>query len=71
MSRVNGVTPPRFDPRGPGERTIVAGLGFAIGAYVIWGLVPIYFKWLEPAGPYEIVTARIILSIAFCATGLG
>ena len=46
---------------------MVSGLAFAIGAYVLWGMAPIYFTWLEPAGPYEIVAVRVVLSLVFCA----
>jgi chloramphenicol-sensitive protein RarD len=43
-----------------------AGLAFAVGAYGLWGLLPIYFLSLEPTGPVEIVAWRIVLSLVFC-----
>ncbi len=43
------------------------GLGFAIGAYGLWGFLPIYFLLLVPVGPFEIVALRILLALAFCA----
>ncbi len=43
------------------------GLGFAIGAYGLWGFLPVYFLLLVPAGPFEIVAARILFSLVFCA----
>jgi chloramphenicol-sensitive protein RarD len=43
-----------------------AGLGFAIGAYGLWGLLPLYFLTLAPTGPIEIVAWRIVLSLLFC-----
>jgi len=54
---------------GPGAagNALVAGLAFSIAAYVLWGLLPLYFESLKPVGPYEIVAWRIVLSIAFCA----
>ena len=43
------------------------GLAFAIGAYGLWGFLPLYFTTLAPAGPIEIVAWRVVLSLAFCA----
>lgn len=43
------------------------GLLFGIGAYGLWGLLPIYFVLLEPAGSVEIVANRVVWSLAFCA----
>ena len=44
-----------------------SGLAFAIGAYGLWGFLPIYFIALAPAGPIEIVGWRVLLSLVFCA----
>ena len=44
-----------------------AGLAFAVGAYGLWGFLPIYFLALAPSGPVEIVAWRIVLSLVFCA----
>jgi chloramphenicol-sensitive protein RarD len=43
------------------------GLAFAIGAYGLWGFLPLYFLLLVPIGPWEIVALRILLALAFCA----
>ena len=43
-----------------------SGLAFAIGAYGLWGFLPVYFIALAPAGPIEIVGWRVLLSLAFC-----
>lgn len=43
------------------------GLAFAIGAYGLWGFLPVFFLLLAPAGPFEVVAARILFSLAFCA----
>ena len=43
------------------------GLAFAIAAYGLWGILPVYFIALEPTGPIEIVAWRVLLSLAFCA----
>ena len=43
-----------------------AGLLFGLGAYGIWGLLPLYFATLAPAGPIEIVAARVVFSLILC-----
>jgi chloramphenicol-sensitive protein RarD len=40
---------------------VVAGLG----AYALWGLFPLYFPLLEPAGGLEIVAHRVLWSLLF------
>jgi len=44
-----------------------AGLGFAVAAYGMWGVLPAYFLLMAPSGPFEIVAWRILFSLAFCA----
>ena len=43
------------------------GLAFGLGAYALWGLFPLYFPLLEPAGGLEIVAHRVVWSLAFIA----
>lgn len=43
-----------------------AGLLSGLGAYAIWGLLPLYFVALEPATPVEIVALRVVFSVLFC-----
>ncbi len=43
------------------------GAVYALLAYVLWGFLPVYFLALVPSGPWEIVSWRIVLSLAFCA----
>ncbi|WP_348788651.1 EamA family transporter RarD [Leifsonia sp. NPDC080035] len=47
-----------------------SGLIYAISAYVLWGILPIYFLSLVPASAWEIVAWRVIFSLAFCAIAL-
>ena len=42
------------------------GALFALGAYLLWGVLPIYFLQLKPTDPFEVVAWRIILAFAFC-----
>jgi len=46
------------------ERT---GLLLGLGAYVIWGVLPLYFKALAHVPPTEIVAHRILWSLALLA----
>ncbi|MCC2029614.1 EamA family transporter RarD [Microbacterium sp. YMB-B2] len=47
-------------------RTRAAGVAYAGGAYVLWGVLPLYFLLLVPTGPWEIVAARVLFSFVFC-----
>ena len=35
------------------------GIGYALGAYVLWGLFPIYWKWLHQVSPLQVIGHRI------------
>jgi len=39
---------------------------FGVSAYVIWGLLPIYWRWLERASAFEILSHRAIWSLLVC-----
>ncbi len=44
-----------------------SGLIYAISAYLLWGILPVYFILISAANPFEIVPWRILFSLAFCA----
>jgi chloramphenicol-sensitive protein RarD len=44
-----------------------AGLLFGLGAYALWGVLPLYFKLLAAVAPVEIVAHRIVWSLVFLA----
>ncbi|WP_368499810.1 EamA family transporter RarD [Herbiconiux sp. A18JL235] len=44
-----------------------SGLLYALGAYVLWGVFPLYFLLMRPAGAFEVVAWRILFSLVFCA----
>jgi chloramphenicol-sensitive protein RarD len=44
-----------------------SGIIFAVAAYVLWGILPIYFVALAPANAFEIVAWRVVFSLVFCA----
>lgn len=46
------------------------GTWYAIGAYTIWGGLPLYLHWLAPATPTEILAHRIVWAFVFLALGL-
>ncbi|MCB5274555.1 hypothetical protein BJG92_02092 [Arthrobacter sp. SO5] len=48
------------------DKDTTAGILFGIGAYGLWGLMPLYFFLLQPAGAVEIVANRVIWSLVFC-----
>lgn len=43
-----------------------SGVLYGTSAYVIWGLLPIYWRWLERASSYEILGHRAVWSLVFC-----
>jgi chloramphenicol-sensitive protein RarD len=44
-----------------------AGILAGLGAYGLWGVFPLYFPLLEPAGGVEIVAHRVLWSLLFVA----
>ncbi|MFJ8000084.1 EamA family transporter RarD [Streptomyces sp. NPDC096310] len=46
------------------------GLLYGIGAYGMWGLVPMFWPLLKPAGAMEILAHRMVWSLAFVALAL-
>ncbi|MEC3850744.1 EamA family transporter RarD [Paenarthrobacter ureafaciens] len=51
----------------PDRSETTTGVLFGIGAYGLWGLLPLYFFVLQPAGAIEIVANRVVWSLVFCA----
>jgi chloramphenicol-sensitive protein RarD len=43
------------------------GLGYGAGAYLLWGLFPLYWPLLEPAGTVEILAQRMAWSLVVIA----
>lgn len=42
------------------------GLRYALGAYAIWGFVPLFFKLLTTVPPVEVLAQRIVWSLPLC-----
>ncbi|SLN18117.1 EamA family transporter RarD [Oceanibacterium hippocampi] len=62
MDTTNGGTVPR-GLRDPG----VTGVVSILGAFVIWGMSPIYFRLLDAVSPIEIVAHRVVWVLIFIA----
>ncbi|MEO9238915.1 MAG: EamA family transporter RarD, partial [Jatrophihabitantaceae bacterium] len=43
------------------------GLLYGAGAYLLWGLFPLYWPLLKPAGAVEILAHRMLWSVVFVA----
>lgn len=44
-----------------------AGLGYGIGAYLIWGTFPLFFTLVAKVNPFEVVSWRVITTLLVCA----
>ncbi|HRY13756.1 MAG TPA: EamA family transporter RarD [Syntrophomonadaceae bacterium] len=42
-----------------------AGVGYAVGAYLLWGILPVYWKLLQHVPPMQILAHRISWAFAF------
>ncbi|WPO87308.1 EamA family transporter RarD [Herbiconiux sp. KACC 21604] len=59
--------PDRLSIGGTDAERTRSGLVYAFGAYVLWGVFPLYFLLMRPAGAFEVVAWRILFSLVFCA----
>ncbi len=68
--KVSGAGSKAAGPKVPALKAVdkdtTAGILFGVGAYGLWGLLPVYFVALMPAGPVEIVANRVVWSLVFC-----
>ena len=49
------------------DRPALVGLAYALGAYLAWGISPIYFKALARVPPLEILAHRVVWSLLLLA----
>ena len=49
------------------QRTL-HGAYFALAAYCFWGIVPIYFKWVDHVSPMEILCQRLVWALLLLLT---
>lgn len=52
-----------MEERDHSEHSHRQGLGAAIAAYGLWGLLPIFFRLLHHVGPVEVVAQRVLWSL--------
>ncbi|WP_041205910.1 MULTISPECIES: EamA family transporter RarD [Leucobacter] len=43
-----------------------SGLGYGLGAYLIWGVFPFFFGLIAVVGPFEVVPWRVGATLTFC-----
>ena len=43
------------------------GIAYAVGAYVLWGMFPLYFKAVAGVPALEVLAHRVVWSLAVCA----
>ena len=48
-----------------GKKNMTKGFWHALGAYGLWGLLPMYWKWLHPVPAVELISHRILWSCVF------
>jgi chloramphenicol-sensitive protein RarD len=54
-------------PPPPRNQDSLGGLGFALGAYLLWGFLPLYMRALAHVPPVEIIAHRAIWSLPVAA----
>lgn len=65
------MTGPRATGQGTGTApTDARGTPYGLGAYLLWGAMPVYFRTLAPAGAWEILGHRILWSLVLCLAAL-
>lgn len=48
-------------------QNVRSGLGFGLGAYLIWGTFPVFFTLIAAVNPFEVVSWRVITTLVICA----
>jgi chloramphenicol-sensitive protein RarD len=54
----------------PARNEAGVGVAQALVAYGLWGLMPLLFAAMAPAGAFEIVAWRIVFGLVFCAVAI-
>lgn len=49
------------------DAEVRSGVVLGLIAYVLWGVFPVYFKWIETVAPAEVLTHRIVWAVPFGA----
>ncbi len=56
-----------IDHRGSSDAEIRSGVALGLLAYTLWGVFPVYFKWIETVAPLEVMAHRILWAVPFGA----
>jgi chloramphenicol-sensitive protein RarD len=51
---------------GPPADTGRHGASYGMGAYLLWGIFPLYFRLLDRSGAVEVVLHRVLWSLLVC-----
>jgi len=46
--------------------SVHSGLALALGAYLVWGIMPLYLRLVHQVPPFEFIGWRIIFTLPFC-----
>lgn len=60
------VSPAANTPSEPEAAELTKGTAYGFAAYAMWGLFPLYFHALIPAGAWEILAHRIVWTLLLC-----
>lgn len=52
---------------GRSDAEIRSGVVLGLIAYSLWGVFPVYFKWIETVAPMEVLVHRVVWSVPFGA----
>jgi len=50
-----------------GDKEARAGVFIGLLAYFMWGIFPVYFKWIASVAPLEVLGHRVVWAVPFGA----
>ena len=53
------------------DAEVRSGVLLGLLAYTLWGVFPIYFKWIESVAPLEVLAHRVVWAVVFGALIIG
>ena len=70
MNRMTSRPSVTVDPVGQTVEERSRGKAYGLLAHAVWGLFPLYFHALEPAGAWEVLAHRVMWTLVVCAAVL-
>jgi len=64
------IPPVDMSPESIQAREVRHGVLFAAGGYAVWGVIPLFWKYLDHLPAYEVLLHRIVWSVPFLAVWL-